>query len=182
MPDVLIAVVLGVVQGLTEFLPVSSHAHLVLGQRLLGADPVRFGLPFDVAVHLGTLAAVLIYHQLVEEMLRLLVRDSHFVTQVALRPSRIEFASQPRQMFGQLQQEIREAVDFSQKAKLLKLADAINRIRVEVVHKLTRRGSLSGLTRDARRAKSTYDRIFAIFDDAHDDFRVVLSAYKRDLE
>ena len=61
MPDVLIAVVLGVVQGLTEFLPVSSHAHLVLGQRLLGADPVRFGLPFDVAVHLGTLAAVLIY-------------------------------------------------------------------------------------------------------------------------
>jgi len=130
----------------------------------------------------GPLAAVLIYHQLVEEMLRLLVRDSHFVTQVALRPSRIEFASQPRQMFGQLQQEIREAVDFSQKAKLLKLADAINRIRVEVVHKLTRRGSLSGLTRDARRAKSTYDRIFAIFDDAHDDFRVVLSAYKRDLE
>lgn len=61
MPDVLIAALLGIVQGLTEFLPVSSHAHLVIGQRLLGADPARFGLPFDVAVHIGTLAAVVIY-------------------------------------------------------------------------------------------------------------------------
>lgn len=61
MPDVLIAALLGIVQGLTEFLPVSSHAHLVIGQRVLGADPARFGLPFDVAVHLGTLFAVLIY-------------------------------------------------------------------------------------------------------------------------
>lgn len=61
MPDVLIAALLGIVQGLTEFLPVSSHAHLVIGQRVLGADPARFGLPFDVAVHIGTLAAVLIY-------------------------------------------------------------------------------------------------------------------------
>jgi undecaprenyl-diphosphatase len=61
MPDVLIAALLGIVQGLTEFLPVSSHAHLVIGQRVLGADPERFGLPFDVAVHIGTLAAVLIY-------------------------------------------------------------------------------------------------------------------------
>jgi undecaprenyl-diphosphatase len=61
VPDVLIAAILGVIQGLTEFLPVSSHAHLVIGQRVLGADPARFGLPFDVAVHIGTLAAVLIY-------------------------------------------------------------------------------------------------------------------------
>lgn len=61
MPDVLIAALLGIVQGLTEFLPVSSHAHLVIGQRVLGADPARFGLPFDVAVHIGTLGAVLIY-------------------------------------------------------------------------------------------------------------------------
>lgn len=61
MPDVLIAALLGVIQGLTEFLPVSSHAHLVIGQRVLGADPARFGLPFDVAVHLGTLLAVLLY-------------------------------------------------------------------------------------------------------------------------
>ena len=51
------AAVLGIVQGLTEFLPVSSSAHLALVPWLFGwRDP---GLAFDVALHLGTLAAVL---------------------------------------------------------------------------------------------------------------------------
>jgi undecaprenyl-diphosphatase len=52
------AILLGVVQGLTEFLPVSSSGHLLLGQHFLGLDQDRFGLPFDVALHLGTLVAV----------------------------------------------------------------------------------------------------------------------------
>lgn len=55
------AIVLGVVQGLTEFLPVSSSGHLLLGQHFLGLDQDRFGLPFDVALHLGTLLAVVAY-------------------------------------------------------------------------------------------------------------------------
>jgi undecaprenyl-diphosphatase len=57
----LIAAVLGVVQGITEFLPVSSSAHLLLGRELLGWGGEPFGLIFDVATHLGTLAATLIY-------------------------------------------------------------------------------------------------------------------------
>jgi len=56
--ELLEAVLLGVVQGLTEFLPVSSSGHLLLGQYFLGVDQERFGLPFDVALHLGTLVAV----------------------------------------------------------------------------------------------------------------------------
>src|ERR1051325_3346584 len=53
------AIILGIVQGLTEFLPVSSSAHLALIPRFLGwEDP---GLAFDVALHLGTLAGVLGY-------------------------------------------------------------------------------------------------------------------------
>lgn len=51
------AVVLGVVQGLTEFLPVSSSGHLVLFQHLFGL--VEPELLFDICVHVGTLAAVL---------------------------------------------------------------------------------------------------------------------------
>jgi undecaprenyl-diphosphatase len=53
------AVVLGVVQGLTEFLPVSSSAHLLVVPWLLGWESP--GLAFDAALHLGTLAAVLFY-------------------------------------------------------------------------------------------------------------------------
>lgn len=56
--DVLRALVLGLVQGVTEFLPVSSSGHLVLVRQLLGwPDP---GLAFDAALHLGTLLAVLV--------------------------------------------------------------------------------------------------------------------------
>jgi undecaprenyl-diphosphatase len=55
------AILLGVVQGLTEFLPVSSSGHLLLGQYFLGLDQNRFGLPFDVALHLGTLVAVVTF-------------------------------------------------------------------------------------------------------------------------
>ena len=53
------ALLLALVQGLTEFLPVSSSAHLILLPALLG-QPDQ-GLAFDVAVHVGTLAAVIAY-------------------------------------------------------------------------------------------------------------------------
>jgi len=52
-------VVLALIQGLTEFLPVSSSAHLILGSKAFGWPDQ--GLVFDVATHLGTLFAVLVY-------------------------------------------------------------------------------------------------------------------------
>ena len=52
-------IVLALIQGLTEFLPVSSSAHLILGSRLFGWPDQ--GLAFDVATHLGTLVAVCWY-------------------------------------------------------------------------------------------------------------------------
>ena len=57
--NMLQAIVLAIVQGITEFLPVSSTAHLILVPWFLGwRDP---GLAFDIAVHAGTLVAVLVY-------------------------------------------------------------------------------------------------------------------------
>src|SRR5437870_10442310 len=53
------AIILALVQGITEFLPISSTAHLALAPWLLGwKDP---GLTFDIALHVGTLAAVLAF-------------------------------------------------------------------------------------------------------------------------
>ncbi len=57
--DPLHAIALALVQGLTEFLPISSSAHLILIPALLGWPDQ--GLAFDVAVHVGTLAAVVAY-------------------------------------------------------------------------------------------------------------------------
>ncbi|WED21474.1 undecaprenyl-diphosphate phosphatase [Vibrio sp. JC009] len=53
------AFILALIQGLTEFLPISSSAHLILPSQILGWEDQ--GLAFDVAVHVGTLAAVVIY-------------------------------------------------------------------------------------------------------------------------
>lgn len=53
------AVILGLIQGLTEFIPISSSGHLVLAHHALGI--VEAGLAFDVALHLGTLIALLLY-------------------------------------------------------------------------------------------------------------------------
>ncbi len=55
------AILLGILQGLTEFLPISSSGHLVLGQALLGgAGHGEQGILFEVLLHLGTLLAVVV--------------------------------------------------------------------------------------------------------------------------
>ncbi len=60
--NILQAVILGIVQGLTEFIPISSSAHLVIIPWLFNwNDPALESLTFDVALHLGTLLALLAY-------------------------------------------------------------------------------------------------------------------------
>lgn len=53
------AIILGIIQGLTEFLPVSSSGHLLLGHHFLGVNET--GLAFDVALHIGTFIALIIF-------------------------------------------------------------------------------------------------------------------------
>lgn len=57
--DLLQIIILSLIQGITEFLPISSSAHLILAPSLFGWEDQ--GLAFDVALHLGTLTAVTIY-------------------------------------------------------------------------------------------------------------------------
>ena len=65
-------ILLGLVQGLTEFLPVSSSGHLVLAERLVGFQPQ--GVFFEVAVHVATLLSVFIaYRKRIAELIRGLV-------------------------------------------------------------------------------------------------------------
>lgn len=62
MNDIFLSITLALIQGLTEFLPVSSSAHLLFPSLLFGANDL--GLSFDIATHGGTLFAVLVYFRL----------------------------------------------------------------------------------------------------------------------
>ena len=82
------AALLGAVQGATEFLPVSSSGHLSLGQAWLGIDPDTAGHRFNIALHAGTLIAVLwVYRKEVLALLQVLVKpqvDSDDRTRLAM--------------------------------------------------------------------------------------------------
>ena len=82
MTDWLQAVLLALVQGLTEFLPVSSAAHLILPSQLLGWPDQ--GLAFDVAVHVGSLLAVVAW--LRRDLAQLLVDCRQSISQRRLNP------------------------------------------------------------------------------------------------
>ena len=71
--DPLEAIILGIIQGLTEFLPISSSGHLVLFQQLFGLKEAE--LFFDVCVHLGTLAAVIVvFYREIQNIIAALLR------------------------------------------------------------------------------------------------------------
>lgn len=82
------SILLGVIQGLTEFLPVSSSGHLVLAERLLGL-PLE-NLRFEVVLHLGTLAAVLVaFHGQVGKVLK-----SLFASRVRWKKGSLRFPNE----------------------------------------------------------------------------------------
>lgn len=56
-----LAILAGAVQGLTEFLPVSSTGHLIIYEHIFGISQEEFGLAFDASLHLGTLVAVVLF-------------------------------------------------------------------------------------------------------------------------
>ena len=61
MPDILVAIILGIVEGVTEFIPVSSTGHLMLATALLGLYPARWSA-FNVIIQLGAILAIVVLY------------------------------------------------------------------------------------------------------------------------
>ena len=71
------AILMGIIQGLTEFLPVSSSGHLAIFKILFGVD-TDTGLLFDVLLHIGTLVAICIVYY--KDVLKMIVEETVLLT------------------------------------------------------------------------------------------------------
>jgi hypothetical protein len=129
----------------------------------------------------GALAAVLIYHQLLEEQLRLLLRSAQFYIQLSVFPAEIIFPDKKRQMFGQVIDELKQTISFSQKDKILELATSLNGHRIELVHKLASRQKTDNIVSQAIEVKKTFNQLFKMIDFASDEFRVAFKDFKKDV-
>ena len=129
----------------------------------------------------GHLAALLIWHQLCEEMARLLLRDAQFFIQLSVHPAEIEFRDKRKLMFGQILDALSETISFEGKEEFLDGCRKLNTQRIELVHRLTQHSSLADIMARVVEVKLIYDRVFLIFKDAHDAFRVDFHSFAKDV-
>ena len=105
MNDLLLSLVLGVIQGLTEFLPVSSSAHLLFPSLIFGSNDL--GLAFDIVVHAGTLCAVILFFkkEIVSKIKSFYINNNNFKEDRSLALCLI-VATLPIIIFGYLGSDI----------------------------------------------------------------------------
>jgi len=99
MPLIIVATLLGLLQGLGEFLPISSSGHLILVQAVFGLEEPE--VAFDVMLHLGTLCAVFIFYR---QTLFTLIKELRFLPGALISPARMRtlYHDRPDFRFGLL--------------------------------------------------------------------------------
>jgi len=131
----------------------------------------------------GHLAALLIYHQLCEELLRVLIEKSHILLQCSVFPQRMEDRKLRKGiMFGQLLHEYVLTLQLDESPELIKKCKQLNNIRVNMVHKITLKSSVASIARQTRRCKALFDEIWQLFDTIVDNLRDGIGDYKKNIE
>jgi len=90
----------------------------------------------------GYLAAILIYSQITEDMVKLLLECCDFIMQVAVFPMEIQFKRSNKRMFGQILSDLENTLSFENKQKFLDKCKELNEVRNRMVHNLTIRNSI----------------------------------------
>ena len=85
-------------------------------------------------------------------------------------------------MFGRLLDDLKSTIEFEHKKDILKKAEQLNSIRIQIVHRLTKRPSLSGIRSLALKMKRLYEEIYSEFDEAHDWFRLCFKDFNKDID
>ncbi len=130
----------------------------------------------------GYLASFLIFQQLSEEMLRLLIRLSDLYLQFSILPLEIKSKDLNKKTFGQLISELKNSVcDFETKELIINCRE-MNDLRIRLVHKITRKTSVEDIQKQSMQAKKIHGKIYSLFEIIQDDYYILLSRYSDDYE
>lgn len=108
----------------------------------------------------GQLAAFLIYHQLTEEILRIIIDCSIFYIQLGVFPQEYSRNSSNGNIFGQIIQELKQSMLDDNTKRLIDQSQKLNALRIRMVHKLILESTLPDIRRQCKQAKKIFDNIF----------------------
>ena len=119
----------------------------------------------------GYLSSILIYQQIAEEMVWVLLKDCQSMIKISLMgQAEINFSDQHKAMFGRLIDELKNTIDFEKKSEFIQECNALNSIRISVVHGLSKNTELTQLGKLAIEAKQRYENISSLYVEAHKYF------------
>mgnify|MGYP001591666922 FL=1 len=130
----------------------------------------------------GYLASFLIFQQLSEEIVKLLIQNSSLLLQLSILPREIKERDVSGKTFGQLIGELEKGANDKDTKKLIKECQRLNGLRTNLVHRITLKTSVRSIQRQASGAKKIYDKIYDLFEQIRDQYRISFSKYADDVE
>ena len=128
----------------------------------------------------GYLASLLIFQQIVEGLLKLLIRTSEFIVECSIHPAKIDFRKHDEQMFGQLLKELGTSIKFKERQRLIQKCKDLNEIRIAGVHQINDHKNIAEIKKTTKRVKKLYLEIFDLFDKGHDYYLERLGKIRQD--
>ena len=129
----------------------------------------------------GYLAAMLIYQQLAEEVIKVFLLDHEFFIQLSVYPAKIEFPTNEKIMFGKRIEKLKNTIFLDEsKDEIIELANKLNQIRIELVHGITKIPNLADVEKKVVKAKDYFDTLLSTFEMAHDMFALSFKDFRKD--
>lgn len=130
----------------------------------------------------GYLSALLIYHQICEEMIQVLIKCSTFYIQLSVFPQQYNKRDLKDKMFGQLINELSNCVIDDEILKFIEKSKQLNKLRIQMVHKITLKDSILDISNQCIESKKIFNNIEVLFDSIYDNYRVTFKDYKKNIE
>jgi len=128
----------------------------------------------------GYLSSFLIYQQLCEEIIKLLIECSNLFIQCTIFPNEFKPKKLDGKTFGQLIIELENGVCNDETHLLIKKCKELNALRIRMVHKVTLKTSVKDIEKQAKSAKKMYDQAYKFFSEIREVYNISFGKYNAD--